>query len=128
VVIKAWLKIRPASSAPELFLNARAQAMTRSGFEYILSKHVAVAARKIPSLAAKHVSPHVLRHTCAMHTLRATRDVRKVSLWLGHAGLQSTEVYLRADPAEKLEALAAMAPPMLKPGRFSARPTSCWRC
>ena len=120
VVIKAWLKIRPASSAPELFLNARAQAMTRSGFEYILSKHVAVAAGKIPSLAAKHVSPHVPRHTCAMHTLRATRDVRKVSLWLGHASLQSTEVYLRADPAEKLEALAAMAAPMLKPGRFRA--------
>ena len=55
-----------------------------------------------------------------MHTLRATRDVRKVSLWFGHASLQSTEVYLRADPTEKLEALAAMAPPMLKPGRFRA--------
>ncbi len=55
-----------------------------------------------------------------MHTLQATRDVRKVSLWLGHANLQSTEVYLRADPTEKLEALAAMVPPMLKPGRFRA--------
>jgi integrase/recombinase XerD len=66
------------------------------------------------------VTPHVLRHTCAMHTLLATRDVRKVSLWLGHASLQSTEIYLRADPTEKLEALAAMAPPVLKPGRFRA--------
>jgi hypothetical protein len=55
-----------------------------------------------------------------MHTLQATRDVRKVSLWLGHASLQTTEAYLRADPSEKLEALAAMAPPMLKPGRFRA--------
>ena len=55
-----------------------------------------------------------------MHTLQATRDLRKVSLWLGHASLQSTEVYLRADPTEKLEALAAMAPPMLTPGRFRA--------
>ena len=61
-----------------------------------------------------------LRHTCAMHTLQATRDVRKVSLWLGHASLQSTEVYLRADPTEKLEALATMMPPALKPGRFRA--------
>jgi integrase/recombinase XerD len=118
--VKAWLKVRPASSAPELFLNARAQAMTRSGFEYILTKHVSTASRAAPSLAAKGVSPHVLRHTCAMHTLQATRDVRKVSLWLGHASLQSTEVYLRADPTEKLEALAAMAPPMLKRGRFRA--------
>lgn len=55
-----------------------------------------------------------------MHTLEATRDVRKVSLWLGHGSLQSTEVYLRADPTEKLEALAAMSPPMLTPGRFRA--------
>ena len=94
--------------------------MTRSGFEYVLAKHVATAACAVPSIAAKRVSPHVLRHTCAMHTLQATRDVRKVSLWLGHASLQSTEVYLRADPTEKLEALAAMAPPMLKPGRFRA--------
>lgn len=118
--IKAWSKVRPASSAPELFLSARGEAMTRSGFEYILEKHVAAAARNTPSIAKKRVSPHVLRHTCAMHTLQATRDVRKVSLWLGHAALQSTEVYLRADPTEKLEALAAMASPMLKPGRFRA--------
>lgn len=79
---------------------------------------MAIAARKQPSIADKRVTPHVLRHTCAMHTLQATRDVRKVSLWLGHASLQSTEIYLRADPTEKLEALAAMAPPSLKPGHF----------
>ena len=66
------------------------------------------------------VTPHVLRHTCAMHTLQATRDVRRVSLWLGHATLQSTEVYLRADPTEKLEALAAASAPMFKPGSFRA--------
>lgn len=118
--VKAWLNVRPTSADPTLFLNAKAQAMTRSGFEYLLAKHVAAASRREPSIAGKHVTPHVLRHTCAMHTLRATRDVRKVSLWLGHASLQSTEIYLRADPTEKLEALAAMTPPMMKPGRFRA--------
>jgi integrase/recombinase XerD len=116
----AWLKVRPASAAQELFLNARGQAMTRDGFEYLLSKHVATASRTVPSISGKSISPHVLRHTCAMHTLQATHDVRKVSLWLGHASLQSTEVYLRADPTEKLEALSTMAPPALKPGRFRA--------
>ena len=55
-----------------------------------------------------------------MHTLQATRDVRKVALWLGHASLQSTEMYLRADPSEKLEALAAGTPPTLRRGRFRA--------
>ena len=53
-----------------------------------------------------------------MHTLKATRDVRKVALWLGHASVQSTEVYLRADPTEKLEALSAMLPPSVSKGRF----------
>lgn len=117
-VLKAWLAIRPNSGDPELFLNAAGATMTRSGFEYILAKHVAMAARKQPSIADKRVTPHVLRHTCAMHILQATGDVRKVSLWLGHATLQSTEIYLRADPTEKLEALAAMTPPALKRGRF----------
>ena len=55
-----------------------------------------------------------------MHTLQATRDVRKVSLWLGHASLQSTEIYLRADPTEKLEALTAITPLSLQRGRFHA--------
>jgi site-specific recombinase XerD len=118
--LREWLAVRPQPCAPEFFLNARGENLTRAGFEYILARHVKAAAAKEPSLAKKRVSPHVLRHTCAMHTLRATHDVRKVSLWLGHASLQSTEVYLRADPDEKLEALAAMPPPSIKRGRFRA--------
>lgn len=116
--LKDWLAIRPSDGDQELFLNARGRAMTRSGFEYILAAHVAAATRQQPSIAGKRVTPHVLRHTCAMHTLQATHDVRKVSLWLGHASLQSTEIYLRADPTEKLEALASIMSPALKPGRF----------
>jgi integrase/recombinase XerD len=119
-VLKAWLAIRPTTAERELFFNASGQAMTRFGFEYILRKHVATAARTQPSLLKKHVTPHVLRHTCAMHTLKATGDVRKVALWLGHASVQSTEIYLRADPTEKLETLAKMEPPLLRKGRFQA--------
>jgi site-specific recombinase XerD len=119
-VLRAWLAVRGEYSASELFLNANGEPMTRSGFEYILQKHVEVATRKQPSMGTKRISPHVLRHSCAMHTLLATHDVRKVSLWLGHASLQSTEIYLRADPTEKLEALTAVMPPTLKRGRFKA--------
>lgn len=116
--IKAWIAIRPRTDEPEIFLNSVGRAMTRSGFEHILTKHVRSAGATQPSIVEKRVSPHVLRHTCAMHTLHATHDIRKVSLWLGHATLQSTEIYLRADPTGKLEDLAAMEPPPLRPGRF----------
>ena len=67
---------------------------------------------------AKRVTPHMLRHTCAMVVLQATQDIRKVSLWLGHSNLTTTEVYVRADPTEKLEAIEAVVPPSLRKGRF----------
>jgi integrase/recombinase XerD len=121
VALRAWLALRPsATSAPELFLNARDQAMTRAGFEYILHKHVKTAERRCPSLAAKRVSPHVLRHTAALVTLQATKDLRKVSLWLGHAHMQTTEVYTRVDPSVKLEVLESIVAPKLRSGRFKA--------
>lgn len=118
VDLRSWLAVRGNTDSQELFLNARGDAMSRSGFEYILDKHVKTAARNQPSLLKKRISPHSLRHGCAMHTLIATHDIRKVSLWLGHATLKSTEVYLRADPTEKLSALLATTPPMLRHGRF----------
>jgi integrase/recombinase XerD len=71
--------------------------MTRAGFEYILDKHVSTAGKEQSSIMKKRVTPHVLRHSCPMPILQATGDVRKVSLWLGHTSIQSTEIYLRAD-------------------------------
>ena len=76
---------------------AQAQNMA-AGFTYLLHKHAQRAAQDCPSLREKSVSPHVLRHTCAMMIYQATGDLRKVSLWLGHADMQATEVYVRADP------------------------------
>ena len=116
--LKRWLRVRPTGTSLHLFLNDRGDALTRSGFAYLLAKYVEIAAVGVASLRAKRVSPHVLRHTCAMITLQATRDVRKVALWLGHAHLTTTEIYLRADPTEQLDALAKVAPFGLRPGRF----------
>jgi site-specific recombinase XerD len=93
--VRAWLSVRGELLAPELFLNARDGCMTRAGFEYILRKHVRTAEKHCASLSSKRVSPHVLRHTCAMTILQATKDLRKVSLWLGHSSVQTTEIYTR---------------------------------
>ena len=92
--------------------------MSRWGFAYVLRHHANLASQQCPSLSSKQLSPHVLRHTCAMVVLQATRDIRKVSLWLGHSNLATTEVYTRADPSEKLEAIEAIVPPHLRKGSF----------
>lgn len=118
--LRAWLAVRGAAAVPEIFVNARREPMTRSGFEYVLEKYVYAASKRCPSLAAKRISPHVLRHSCALAILQATKDLRKVSLWLGHANMQTTEIYTRADPSIKLEALDAVTAPSLRSGRFRA--------
>jgi len=116
--LRAWLAIRGPVSSPELFVNARGEPFSRWGVAYVLRRHTETAARKCSTLNGKQVSPHVLRHTCAMFVLQATQDIRKVSLWLGHSNLITTEVYVRADPTEKLEAIEAVVPPSLRKGKF----------
>ncbi|HKU06037.1 MAG TPA: tyrosine-type recombinase/integrase [Bradyrhizobium sp.] len=118
-VLRDWLRVRPASNDAAVFLNARGEAMGRHGFASRLAAHIKTAQRAVPSLARKRVTPHVLRHTCAIHTLEATGDVRRVALWLGHACVTSTEIYLRIDPSEKLDMLDAGVPPQIKRGSFN---------
>jgi len=119
--LRAWMAVRGDALVPELFLNARGYSMTRFGFEYVLRKHVQTASSRCPSLTEKRISPHSLRHSSAILVLHATGDIRKVSLWLGHASLQTTEVYLRADPHEKIDAIENLTPPTLARGRFCAQ-------
>jgi integrase/recombinase XerD len=90
--VRAWQSVRGEARTPELFVNAEGAAMTRAGFEYVLDKHVRRAAKIYPALAGRTVSPHQLRHSCAVVMLQATRDIRKVALWLGHADIRTTEV------------------------------------
>jgi site-specific recombinase XerC len=116
--LRAWLAIRGTTASPELFLNAHGMPFSRWGIAYVLRRHAKTADRKCSTLHRKQVSPHVLRHTCAMIVLQATKDIRKVSLWLGHSNLATTEVYVRADPSEKLEAIEAVVPPSLRRGKF----------
>lgn len=120
VDLRAWLAVRGKASVPELFVNAEGAAMTRAGFEYILDKHVRTATKRCSSLTGRSVSPHQLRHSCALIMLQATRDIRKVALWLGHADIRTTEIYLRVDPTQKLEAVEAVLPLGLRRGRFKA--------
>ena len=67
---------------------------------HVLEKHIATAATTVASVNAKRVTRHVLRHSAAMAILHAMGDIRKVSLWLGHADIRTTEMYVRASRAE----------------------------
>jgi len=117
--LRSWLAVRGEVPMPELFINARGEPMTRKGFTYLLDKYAQLAMENCLSLKGKNISPHVLRHSCAMMLYQATGDLRKVSLWLGHAQMQTTEVYLRADPTEKIDGIDKVIPPTLKRGQFT---------
>jgi site-specific recombinase XerD len=116
--MRAWLALRGNIAAPEVFVNARGEPFSRWGVAYVLRCHADTASHTCPSLIGKLLSPHVLRHTSAMIVLQATQDIRKVSLWLGHSTLATTEIYVRADPTQKLEAIEAVVPPHLRKGKF----------
>jgi len=60
----------------------------------------------------------VAQFSVGANMLQATQDIRKVSLWLGHSTLATTEIYVRADPSQKLEAIEAIVPPHLRKGKF----------
>lgn len=103
-----------------LFLNVRGTVMTRFGVRYLLQKYVAVAAEVAPTLADKRIHPHSVRHTTAIHLLKAGVDFATISQWLGHASLNTTMRYARADIDLKRQALAQVFPDVLAPPKGGA--------
>ena len=118
IVVKAWLKERHPQPDDPLFPNRRGGQLSTDGVQFILTKHVAVARQQCPSLKAKKVSPHVLRHTAAMNLLHAGADTATIALWLGHERLDTVNIYVAADLAAKERILAKTATPEGKTSRF----------
>jgi site-specific recombinase XerD len=94
-----------------LFVNRKGQPMTRFAF----GRRVALLARKAapacPSLCGRTVTPHVFRHTAALHLIEAGNDIAVVKDWLGHADLRTASAYLDVSLGRKCNALAKAAPP-----------------
>lgn len=103
-----WL-MRDRASSQHVFMNRRNQPLTRFGVHAVVERHVVVAAKAVPSLARKRVSPHTLRHTTATHLLRAGVDINTIRAWLGHVSLNTTNIYAEADLEMKAKALALCA-------------------
>jgi site-specific recombinase XerD len=117
-LLRDWLpRIGPEPQQP-LFPNRYHQPMTRSGVASRLREATHAAAESCHSLNDKCVSPHMVRHTTAMHLLQAGVDITVIALWLGHESVVTTHQYLEADLKMKEHALAALQPPTVATARF----------
>jgi integrase/recombinase XerD len=117
-VLRVWQHERAGNPQDPLFPTSRGGHLSRDAIAWLLAKHVATAARACPSLNAKTITPHTLRHTAAMRLLHAGVDITVIALWLGHESTQTTHIYLHADLALKERDLARTAPPNTRPGRY----------
>ncbi|MBV8378991.1 MAG: tyrosine-type recombinase/integrase, partial [Verrucomicrobia bacterium] len=108
-----------------IFPSLRGNVLTRDSVNHLLRKIEQLAIPACPSLATKRVTPHLIRHGTAMHSLQSGVDITVIALWLGHEDIQTTHVYLQADLAMKEKALNSWLP--LKPKWPGSNPaTKSW--
>ncbi len=91
------------------FLNVRGQPITRYGVHALVARTVDKAVETVSSLRDKRVSPHTIRHTMAVHLLRAGVDINTIRAWLGHVSLETTNRYAEVDLEMKAHALETCA-------------------
>lgn len=120
-VLRAWLAENRASGTDFVFPSLRGGPLSRDAVERLVSKYVTAAAARCPTLARKHVTPHVLRHSTAVSLLEGGIDRSVIALWLGHESVETTQMYLDADLAMKERALARTAPLRIGCRRFRPR-------
>ena len=99
--LKAWLSERKGAPTDPLFPSRRGSRLSTDAVEFLVAKYAALAQHRCPSLASKHVTPHVLRHSCAMFMREAKIDISTIALWLGHETIATVQIYLHADLAIK---------------------------
>jgi integrase/recombinase XerD len=117
-VLRSWLAERDGQPEQPLFPARAGGRLSRDAVEHRLARHAAAAAARCPSLNAKTITAHTLRHTAAMRLLHAGTDTSVIGLWLGHEQADTTQIYLHADLALKERALARVKPPDARPGRY----------
>jgi integrase/recombinase XerD len=118
--LRGWLSRIDQSPDAPVFPNHAGKPITRSGIEQRLQVAISNASQRCPSLAARPISPHTLRHTTAMHLLQSGLDITVIALWLGHEDTATTHHYIEADLAMKEAALKRLDEPSLKPVRYKA--------
>ena len=121
-ILRTWLQERNGQATDPLFPSAQGHKLSRDAVEDLLAKYIMTAQVRCPSLKQKRVSPHVLRHSVAMNLLQHGVDRSVIALWLGHASMETTEVYLHANLELKEQALAKTGP--IKGGQHRFKPSN----
>ena len=117
-LLQVWLAERAGLRTAPLFPTRAGRRLSRDAVALRVSTHAATATTRCPSLQGKSIHPHVFRHTCAMSLLQAGVDTSVIALWLGHAGVRSTDAYVHADITIREKALALTTPASARPGRY----------
>lgn len=117
-VLRSWLAERAGQPDDPVFATRQGRPLSHDAVAKLLDKHVTAAACSHPSIAAKNVTAHTLRHTAAMRLLHAGVDTTVIALWLGHESIETTGIYLHADMTLKQRAIDRTTPPTTKPGRY----------
>lgn len=122
-VVDVWIAERDGRRDEPLFPTRTGRRLSSDAVERLVAKHAVTAAARCPSIRADKVHPHTLRHSCAMSLLHAGVDTAVIALWLGHADIRSTNVYLHADMTIKQRALELTTPTSTPPGRYQPTDT-----
>jgi site-specific recombinase XerD len=117
-ILRVWRRERGGGPDDPLFPTRNGRRLSDDAVAARVTLYGNIAAEHCSSLNSKRLTPHVMRHTCAMNLLRQGVDVAVIALWLGHADLRSTNAYLHADMTIKERALARTTPPTSPAGRF----------
>ncbi len=116
--LRDWIAESSIKPTDPIFSTRTGKSLSRDAIERRLGHHQHTAALACPSLNAKHITAHVLRHTAAMRLLEAGVDTTVIALWLGHERVDTTAIYLHAHLDIKEKALARTTPPHTRPGRY----------
>jgi integrase/recombinase XerD len=118
--LQEWLAHNTTPPTAPVFTPQGAnRKMTSDAIAQRLTLHTTRASQTCPTLTGRTITPHTLRHTCAMRMLAAGNDITTIALWLGHESPESSRPYLHADLQLKQRALDRTAPPHTTPGRYT---------
>ncbi len=110
-LLLALLRRRPRAPDQPIFVNRYGERLGASGVRLKLAQYVAAAAKNVPSITRKRISPHTFRHSTAVHLVAEGVDTPVIRALLGHAQLETTAHYAQANLQTKRDALARLSLP-----------------